>query len=273
MQKILLLMFLSLSFLYADKHNSIEASYDVSYGIFGKLGIANASMDIKKNKYIIKIDVKATGLAKVLSDGKEETYTSLGSIIDHKFIPKTFTKFTRSNHKNETKKYTFDYSNNQVIVEKTKNYLKRNYDMTKMNNDGTFENDKEEWIKEESREILDYFATNDLLSLFFNIKHFIPTFNQGENYILKAVGANKDKGKIEIMIPDGEKYNDLISSLDTDSSEKFIAYINQKIFSSKRGELFISLNSEGFCNKAVLKDVLLFGDIVGTMTNFKIKEI
>jgi len=262
--------------LQANNHKTIEASYDVSYGLFGKLGIANTKVKIEDNNYSIKIIAKATGLAKVLSNGKEEIYTSTGTIKNGTFIPQTFTKQTNSNSKKRTKIYTFNYKTNKVLMEKTTNRLITINDdpLAEYNSDSGLTNELEtKWVKEQSKETLDYFASNDLLSLFFNIKHFIPNFNQGDNFSLNAIGASKDKGKIDIVIPSGEKYKDLENSLDINDSKKFIAYINQRIFSSKRGELFISLNDYGICNKAVLKDVLLFGDIVGEMTDFTVKEI
>lgn len=102
---------------------------------------------------------------------------------------------------------------------------------------------------------------------FFNLKNKIPKYEKEKDYELKAVGANKTKGQINIIIP-----NKKIKELKTENSNHLIAYINQKIFGSARGELFLSLNKEGFCNKAILKDVLLFGDIVGEMVEFNIKD-
>lgn len=273
MQKIFILIIISFCYLQANNHKTIEASYDVSYGLFGKLGVANTKVKIEHNSYTINIVAKATGLAKTLSNGKEEIYTSTGTIENGTFVPKTFTKQTNTNSKKRTKKYTFDYINNKIYLEKTTNRLKitaSNYESDEI---GATSIDEATWVKEHSRETLDYFASNDLLSLFFNIKHFVPSFKQGNNFSLNAIGASKDKGKIDIVIPTGEKFKDLENSLDNNDSKKFIAYINQKIFSSKRGELFVSLNDYGICNKAVLKDVLLFGDIVGEMTNFTVKEI
>jgi len=271
MIKILTLILFVFSFLNADNHKKIEASYDVSYGIFGKLGVANAAIDVQGNAYKIKVTAKATGFAKILSNGKEETYTSTGIINGDTFIPKTYTKFSKTNHKNSKKQYTFDYKNNKVIVEKTFNELVT--DTNEFDDTEYLSSQKERWVSKSSTKDLDYFASNDLLSLFFNIKQAIPNFNKGNNYALKAVGANKDNGLINIVIPSGNQYASLEKDLNTNSSEKFIAQINQKIFSSNKGELLISLNEHGVCDKAVLKDVVMFGDVIGKMTKFRIKDI
>ncbi len=274
MFKIFTLIIFAFCFLNANNHKKIEASYDISYGIFGKLGIANASIDIQDGKYSIKVVAKATGMAKVLSSGKEETYTSTGIIDGNTFIPKVYTKSSKNNYKNYTKTYTFDYDKNKVIVERVSNRLVTTIDDFNNEDEFGFPIKKEEkWEKEQSIQNLEYFAPNDLLSLFFNIKQIIPNFDKGKNYALKAVGGNKTDGAINILIPNGDNYKELEKDLDIKSSEKFIAQINQKIFSSQKGELFISLNEHGVCNKAVLKDVVMFGDIVGLMTDFKIKDI
>jgi hypothetical protein len=44
----------------------------------------------------------------------------------------------------------------------------------------------------------------------------------------------------------------------------FKAIINQPIFASKRGEFMIAVDSDGVTNKAILQNLLLFGDLVAT---------
>jgi hypothetical protein len=39
--------------------------------------------------------------------------------------------------------------------------------------------------------------------------------------------------------------------------------LNDRIFSSSQGELLINLDENGLCEKAILEDVLFFGDVVG----------
>ena len=51
-----------------------------------------------------------------------------------------------------------------------------------------------------------------------------------------------------------------------------IVTIYQKIFASKEGKLYIVLNSEGIAKKAVLKDVIMFGDIVGILDKLEIRD-
>lgn len=261
---VFLLTLFTLLFSTSTFAKTIEATYKISYGIFGELGLAKTTLKLyEDNTYSIKVHAYATGIAKVLSSGKEETYESFGKVEDNKLIPTKFIKHSTNAYKKRYKEYTFDYNSNSISLYKTTNRLKTTYspDLKPI----------QEWKQEVSLEKNSFFTSNDLLSLFFNIKQMVPNFEQGCKYDLKAVGANSNNGSLSIFVPKGEAYHELDSALDTNDT-KFIASINQKIFASQKGELYISLNEAGFCNKAVLKDVLIFGDIVGEIINFNIKE-
>jgi hypothetical protein len=257
---ILILIFLSI-FLNAK---TIEATYKISYGIFGELGVAKTTLELLPNNfYKIKVHAYATGIAKFLSSNKEEFYESEGFIKDNLLVPNKFVETSNNSYKKRVKNYTFDYKKNQILLKKYEKKLVTKYD----------KNIKkiESWEENSSTELSKYFTSNDLLSLFFNITQVIPSFTQGNSYSLTAIGANKDNGKLDIIIPKDDAYKELENSLDT-KNIKFIVSIHQKIFSSSNGELFISLNNEGFCDKAVLKDVLIFGDVRGEMIDFKINK-
>jgi len=259
MRIIFFTIFLLPVFLFAQ---TITAKYEITYGGFLNLGEAYASLSINENRYKIKIEAHTTGMAKVLTNNRVEIYESTGIYQDEIFIPKQFIKTKKDDFKQHIKTYSFDTQNKKVHIKEFKEETQSipQTDFTK----------KIKHITKESSSNLDYFANNDLLSLFFNLEKLLGGFTPANNYELKAVGANKTKGKIDILIPSGKKSEELNKSLHIESKVKFIAYINQKIFSSKRGELLISLNKHNFCNKAVLKDVLLFGDISGEIVEFKI---
>jgi len=72
-----------------------------------------------------------------------------------------------------------------------------------------------------------------------------------------------------LIAPTGKKLNDLRSYLGKKAGHFLIVFINQKIFASKRGELYLDLNDDGICTKAVLKDVIFFGDIRGKLISLK----
>ena len=242
----------------------IEARYIISYGNFLNLGIATSTLKIDGENYIIKMEAETTGMAKVLTSNREEIYESYGKIINNEFVPNKFIKIKRDDNKTRIRSYIFDHQNKKVFIKDKKEERKIKYNA---------QLEKESFIvKSEHSSNLPFFAKNDILSLFFNLKNRMKVFQNGVEYDLKAVGANKTKGLINILIPSEESFKNLSKVLKTKDKSKFTVFINQKIFQSKRGELLISLNKDGFCSYAILKDVLFFGDIVGKMIDFKIKE-
>jgi len=262
--KKLTLLFILVLFSVSSFAKIIEAKYDVTYGSLLDLGVATTTLEINKNTYTIKIVAKTTGMARHLSKNRVEIYESYGIIKDNEFIPNKHIKTKKDDDKQRTKTYTFDHKNKKIFVENVKSGIKINYNAQLEKVEVPFSS--------KSISTLDYYAKDDLLSLFFNIKDVVKDFEKGKEYSLKAVGANKTKGVINIAMPDEKRLKMMNEVLKTDDKIKFTAYINQKIFQSKRGELLISLNKHGFCTFTVLKDVLLFGDIVGKMKEFSIKE-
>jgi hypothetical protein len=257
---LLILLFFSIN-IFAQK---IEAKYDVTYGKFLKLGVAKSTLITNNDTYKIKIEAVATGLAKILSNNRVEIYESYGKIIEYRFVPDKFVKIKKDKIKKRVRTYTFDRKNKKILIHDVKSGKEK-----KLNDNLKYELTK---YHEEDNSTLDYYAEDDILSLFFNMHEDMLRFESGEEYTLNAVGANKTKGVINILMPSSKELKKMDKVLKTNDKTKFTAFINQRIFQSKRGELLISLNDYGFCSFAVLKDVLLFGDIVGKMTEFKIKE-
>ncbi len=228
----------------------ISATYKISFGIFGTIGIAKTKLIInKKQTYKILIEARATGLAKILSGGRVEKYQSEGKVIDGLLVPDKYIVTVIKKSKKREKIYLFDHKNKKV--KKITIRIKDN----KMN---------------KSEEYLKYYAKNDILTLFFNLKHYLLSLKGKEN--LFAIGANKKNGKINVIIPTGKKLKILQKDLKEKNGHFFIVFINQKIFSSKRGELFLNLNKDGICTKAVLKDVIFFGDIRGKLQKLKVEN-
>lgn len=260
MKKFIIILYIFTLNLIAS-NMQINGIYDIEYGSFLPLGTADAKLIIdEKNNYELSISAQTTGLVKVLSNNRSEEYKSLGKIINGQFIPEKFIKIKKDNVKERIREYTIDKNDKKIYVDDYTEIKSKFYD-SKLNV-------KYKTLKAQNNYILDYFAKDDILSLFFNLKEKFSKFKQNIDYKLKALGANKTKGIINIFIPKDKK--EINKYLNTKSNMKFIAYINQKIFQSERGELLISINKKGFCDYAVLKDVLLFGDIKGELVSLKV---
>ncbi len=244
MKKIFWLFLLVPYLLFGFDFKSIDAFYKVEYGIFGTVGDAKASVEIIDGTYKIKMTARATGFAKILSSGRSEVCESTGSIKNGKFFPSLFIKKKSSGSKTEIKRYFFDHDNKKITVIKTK---------------------ERDGIQKESRKVLNYYTDNDILTLFFNIKSiFGADFAIEEPTVLYAIGANKKDGHLNLLEPKGKKLRKIKELLGEDDNI-LVAIINQEIFSSEKGELFLNLNDQGICTKALLKDVVLFGDIRGEL--------
>ncbi|HZF70819.1 DUF3108 domain-containing protein [Sulfuricurvum sp.] len=233
MKKIVLLL-LVLSQIAGAK--VLTATYEVSFGIFQTMGIANARMEIKDDQtYTIHIDAKTTGIAKVLSGNRIEIYDSRGTVKNGKLIPDTYSKVRQTNSKKVTKIYTFDHTNKVVWKE-------------------TIEG------KERNKEVYDFYAPEDILTLFFNIGLYTQA---RQDKVLHAIGGSGKDGRIDVVFPNPKALKEMQKEMDTEDGDFMKVVLNDRIFSSANGELLINLSRDGLCNKAVLEDVLLFGDIVG----------
>ncbi len=247
---LLLLTFLPYQ-LFGFDFKSIAADYDVSYGIIGDVGKAHATLNIEEGTYKISIQVEGKGLAKFFSKGRKEVYESTGVLKDGDFIPNLFVKNRTWGSKQQRKRYFFNHDKKEIVVIKT---------------------DVNGGKVEESRELLPYYAPNDILTLFFNLRTLIGKDLRPDKKIqLHAVGANKHDGHLSIEVPN-KKLEKKIKGLLKRDDNLLIVILNQKIFSSKNGEFFVNITQKGLCDRVVLKDVLFYGDLVGKMKNLKVEK-
>lgn len=231
----------------------INATYKISFGIFGQIGIAKANLHVTNNHYKITMKAFTTGFAKALSGNRQEYFTSQGTFVEGTLLPSTYKKIVQREKnivtfaksykvlKEDTRIYTFKHETKSICLYK--------------------ESKIDAKVDSRSSEILKYYAKNDLLSFFFNFKQIARSFSK--RVLLKAVGANKKDGRIDIQrISEKEKIQKKFS---WKQGEYFKVIIHDKIFASKQGELFVNINKKGIAQNAVLKDVILFGDIRGDL--------
>lgn len=231
---------------------TMRAEYVVEYGIFGKMGVAEATLERNATHYKIRMRAKATGLAKVLSGGRVETYTSEGRIEKGWFVPDLYAKDIRHSGKRRVKTYYFDHPQRKVT------YVEVRY--------------KDGKQTREKSGVLPYYADNDIFSLYFNIRQIIPNCNAPFDETLHAVGAEKKTGKIRIRTLTDKKERMLARDMLGKGECYLKVTIYQKLFGSKGGELYLLLRKDGVAKTAVLKDVVMFGDVRGRLIDFEIKK-
>ena len=252
MKKVILLIFLlSPISIFSSSLKSMSADYDVSFGIFGDIGKAHCDLEVDSGTYKITIEVKSKGLVKFFSRDRVEVYESTGLVKSGVLIPQLFVKNRKWGSKEDRKKYFFDHKNKTVSILRT-----------------TIKDDKSDVKKE----MLPYYAKDDILTLFFNLDSMnIDEESFKKGFVLSAIGANKKDGHLDLKKPDFKNKKVMKKLLGVDNNLLLVT-LNQKIFSSKNGEFMLDIDKNGVCDRFVLKDVLMYGDLSGEIKNLNIKE-
>jgi len=237
-----LLLLTSLIFGTLLPAETIKADFKVEFGILGEIGIANAVLIKEKNSYEIDVALKATGLAKVLSGGRKEHHISKGHMENGMMVSDLYQVIKSHGSKMTNKVYRIDHETKTV----TKEYKQ-------------WKNGK--LIKDKTTNI-DYYSKDDLLSLYFNLDKKIKDKNRAKTYTFKAIGAEKQDGRVDVVIPKESSKAEFQESVGKEEGNWYArAIIHQNIFSSDKGELLLRIGTDGITEKAVLKDLIFFGDI------------
>ena len=240
MKKLILWSFILITTsLHAER---ITADYKVEFGIIGEIGIANAVLTRDTDTYEIDVKLKATGLAATLSGDREEHHISKGH-IENGLMVADYYQITKSyGAKMVNKLYTINHTDKTVL--KSYKYWK---------------NGK---LKKDTNKTLDFYSKDDLLSLYFNLDQKIQDKKENKSYLFTAVGAEKQQGDVEVYIPQSSELGEYKEVLGEENNAWYAkAIVHQNIFSSDKGELLLKIGEDGITQKAVLKDLILFGDI------------
>jgi hypothetical protein len=241
MKRILLVVISLLFILNTSEAETIQVKYKVEFGIFGEIGIAKAKLTRDDSSYVIDIDLKSTGIAKALSRGQKERHISKGHIENGIMVADLYQIIKRYGSKMTDIVYEIDHKKKEV-VKKTKKW-------------------KGEKLYKDKTKILKNYAKDDLLTLYFNLNSYIKDRTTSKDYRFEAVGAEKQDGYVDIHIPNSDELPEYKEMLGDNSDWYARAVIHQDIFSSKDGELLLSVGKDGITQKAVLKDLIFFGDI------------
>ncbi len=220
----------------------LDVSYKVNFGILGQMGISDAHLETKGDKYTINIKIKATSLAKTLSKNRKERHISKGHIVNGMYISDSYSIFKNYSDKRSEKTYIIDHTRKRVMM------MHKKYKKGKLVKDKTSK--------------LDYYSKNDLLTLYFNIVKLIKDKRRVGTYRFTAVGAERQKGTVKVYIPKDKELKGYKKTLGEGDYWYMTAIIYQKIFASNKGELMLAVGKDGVAEKAVLKDLIMFGDLV-----------
>jgi len=242
MKKLLILLSSITLMVSTISAETITANYKVEFGIIGEIGIANAKLTRDENSYEIDVELIATGMAKTLSGNRKEHHISKGHIENGMMVSDLYQVIKSYGSTTVNKVYTINHVDKTV----TKEYKR-------------WKNAK---VKNDEKNTLSYYSKDDLLTLYFNLNKKITDKTVSNSYTFKAIGAEKQNGQTTVEIPDSSELGEFKDVLGDDTNNWFArAVINQDIFSSDKGELMLRIGADGVTEKAVLKDLILFGDI------------
>lgn len=223
------------------------AKYKTGYGIF-TLGEATAFIKIDENgRYDSQVIGTATGLAAVLSGNRKEIYTSKGKVVEGRLVPEIFTSSRETNSKKRTKELYINHDDG-LVTQRVESCENKKCDT------------KYELLDPER------YAKDDILTLYHNV---LLDLNESKGKPIQKLAAGNKK-PVEIQKADKKQMKLAKKLFGSNTGEVLVVTLNQDIFSSKKGELYIDMHQDKTTTKAVLRKTSLFGDVWGEIVEKKI---
>jgi len=235
------LLFISSLFLFLGNFASAKVTqlnYKATFGIFGTVGTIKNKLTQNAKTYEIESKVKLAGLAKILMGGQTEHYVSKGHMEKGLMVSDFYQMISKKKGKTTSKEYHVRHKE-KYVTKRVRKWIK-----------GKLVKDKTEKLK--------FYAKDDLLTLYFNLGTAVK--KKGKKYIFKAVGLEKQNGKVQITVPSDASVATYKKDLGNGAILYAKALIHQKNFRKKKGDILLAIAKDGFIKKSVIKDVLLYGD-------------
>jgi len=229
-----------------------SAKYEVSFSIFGKIGEVQMERQLHNDGYLISLAAQTTGTAASLSNNRTERYISQGKVIDGVMRPDVLVKERKRDDKTRYKIYRFDHENKTVQYETItqETVIDRSFDVMNMQ----FIAEKRT-VFSQSEATYDYYAKDDIVSLYFNSGYYLSKMHEGESKELHAVGIKGDKRKNGAV---------LITKLEAEETNKsFAITIDEEIFQEGGGTLYFSQDPDIFPHTAEMRNIMIFGNVEG----------
>lgn len=215
-----------------------QLNYVGTFGIFGTVGSIKNTLTQNKKTYKIDTTVALSGMAKVLLSGQIDHYVSKGHMENGLMVPDFYEMVSIKKDRRKSKEYHINHKKKYV----TKRVRK-------------WDNGK---LVEDHTEKLKFYAKDDLLTLYFNLGAAVK--KKGKKYMFNVVGLEKQKGKVQITVPNDAELTDYKKELGQGAILYAKALIHQKNFRKKKGDILLAVAKDGFISKSVIKDILFYGD-------------
>jgi hypothetical protein len=227
----------------------MTAQYYAKYGWFGTIAEATGTFEKNETSYQITTVSKALGFAATLSKQMVQTYSSKGIVKNGVLIPEKYISTRKKGTDYYKRIYLFDHINKKIIRLKYKNGVL------------------------EANETLPYYTPDDILSLYFNLPHYLKTLPHKNLYTFYALGARKKDGRIDVSFPKGTELEKIKDTFDNTDGVYIKANLYNKVFAGDKGILYLVINPKNWVTvKGMVKNVLKIGDLKGGIKSFFISD-
>ncbi len=253
MFKVLILFLTFFTFLFSaqiPKIKKMAVDYRVEFGIVGEVGRVHTEYQDNSKNYTIDAHVQAVGiLAKQVTDNLKERHICKGYITKRGIRIATSYQMIKSYGKYKSMTYYRVNHKTKKIQKTYKKWLTRPGKSDRKIEDSTYD--------------LDYYAVDDMLTLFLNLSYKIKNKTMPKHYRFKAVGADREHGNVDIIIPTQKQANEMSKLVGkADKGEWLMNLVmHRQLYGSKQGELMVHMGKGSIVEKAVLKDLIFFGDV------------
>ncbi len=230
--------------LFVANAKNIEVNYSVEFGIVGEVAKVHAKLISDSKFYTLDAKVSVVGnIAKAVTNNLKERHISKGHMLNDLLVTDMYQMIKSYGKYTSTTIYSVDHKKKKV----TRHYKK-------------WKNGK---IIIDKKIKLGYYGKDDMMTLFLNLNKHIKNKIKAKNYIFKAVGADRKNGRVDIDILTSSKLKEIKNLLGKGKKGEWYSTVvmHRKLYHSKKGELAVRMSSDGIVDKAVLKDLIFFGDI------------
>lgn len=234
-------LFLSLFLISSLEGKVTKIDYKATFGIFGTVGMIKNTLTQTPKRYTIDTKLSLSGLAKTLLGNQGGHYISKGHFENGLMVSDLYQSIENLKGEVVSKEYWINHKKKYV----TKKYKK--------------------WVKgklvKNTSKKLKFYAKDDLLSFYFNMnKHIKNKDNKKNKHQFLVVGLEKQKGKVKVTVPYTFQRKSYKKDLGETADWYAKAFIHQKNFRKKKGDVLLSVSKDGYIKSSVIKDILLYGD-------------
>jgi hypothetical protein len=234
----------------ADFFGGEELTYDIGFWIFkqaayGKLSFKEAE---KKGRYVATLQAETLGVLGWVARYRVDTYRSTMEEIDdgNRLRSLSFEEEVKVGSKRRRRTYLFDY-------------LNRKWTKVRLRRDGTTEKD-EEGIP--PGKIYD-----DFLTASYNFRYGVyGAIERGRKYTVSTF-PRKGTTSYEVRIAEKQEEDKRKKSEKVKEGKDFLVklFLDPEVTHSKEGKIEGWLSKDGLPVEGTIKDVVLFGDVKGTL--------